>query len=86
MLFWVSAFQIRERIAPEDHLRDWMARGSQEGWLTGWQAQRAWGTYHSIRAETFGQGGFGFDGGDVNRRLDRLADFVRRAHDNAAWD
>ena len=29
--------------AREDHLRDWMRHGSQEGWLTGWRAQRAWG-------------------------------------------
>ena len=73
-------------MAREDHLRDWMARGSQEGWLTGWQAQRAWSAYHAICAETFRQDGYSFNGGDINRRLDHLANFVRRAHDAAAWD
>jgi hypothetical protein len=66
----------------ESRLEDWMRRGSHEGWLVGWRARRAWGDLRSIKAET--HGGYGFDAYRVNRRLDRLSDFVRRAHD-APW-
>lgn len=67
--------------AREDHLRDWMRRGSQEGWLTGWRAQRAWGELRAIREEGAG----GWDRHDAWSRLDRLGDFVRRAHDDADY-
>ena len=67
--------------AREDHLRDWMHRGSQEGWLTGWRAQRAWCEYRSIREET----STGWDRHDAWTRLDRLSGFVRQAHDEAGY-
>ena len=61
---------------------DWMRRGSQEGWLNGWRAERAWGEFRAIRDESFA-GGYGRH--DAWRRLDRLSDFVRWAHDNAGY-
>lgn len=66
----------------EDHLRDWMRRGSQEGWLNGWRAERAWGEFRAIRDESFAGD---YARHDAWRRLDRLSDFVRWAHDNAGY-
>ena len=67
--------------AREDHLRERMRRGSQEGWLSGWRAQRAWGEFRVIR-EVAADGG---DRHDAWNRLDRLSDFVRWAHDDAGY-
>lgn len=67
--------------AREDHLRDWMRRGSQEGWLTGWRAQRTWGEFRSIREESAN----GWDRHDAWTRLDRLNGFVRQARDEAGY-
>ncbi len=72
-------FRVLDR---ETRLQDWMRRGSQEGWLVGWRARRAWSDLRSIKAET--RGGFEFDSYRINQRLDHLSDFVRRAHD-APW-
>lgn len=63
--------------ARQDRLRAWMRRGSQEGWLSGWRAERAWGEFRTLRSEG------GYDRRDAWRRLDRLSQFVRWAHDNA---
>ena len=70
-------------MAREERLRDWMRRGSQEGWLNGWQAQRAWSEFRATR-EASANGGYGRR--DAWRRLERLTDFVRRAHEEAGDD
>ena len=67
--------------ARTERLREWMRRGSREGWLRGWRAERAWGEYRAIREQA--SSGYGYGRHDLWRRVERLADFVRRAHDEA---
>jgi hypothetical protein len=71
-----QADRLRERT---ERVRSWIRTGTDEGWLRGWQARRAWQELRTIRELATGYE----DRREAWQRLNALTEFLRDAREDA---